>query len=183
MLNNRWLRDFVQGIIFLIFMVGYSFGQNYDPYTGELIVTKADTTEKQTSELSQQFDPLTGEPISPQRKIPQVQDVGSDITAENPRTIVDSPLLTMEEICDRAKTDAFKNTSNLWFLGGFVYFIGPPIYLFSPPQPPIELLMTVQKEQMLAYSECYTKEAKQLRAKRMLTGCGLYIALVFTFAS
>lgn len=183
MINNRLFRYVIYWFYSLVFSLSVAVGQTYDPQTGELIISGADTIKTKTSELPQQFDPFTGEPISLEKSDPVVQLVQSDSTQSSPVETATSNLLTPEEICKRAETDALNNTSNMWFLGGIVYFIGPPLYFLSPPQPPVELLLALEKDQMLSYSDCYTKAAKEIRAKRMLTGCGLYIGLVLVLGT
>lgn len=152
-------------------------GQEFDPYTGELVVQDADTTETPTQIQTPTYDPHTGEEISikpdthPSQTKPMVQ------RQYDPETGL--PVVTGQSlsICDQAKADAIETTSEFWYAGGVVYFIGVPVLLLSSPDPPDELIKKVKAEDVMQYVKCYKLAAKKEKSKRMLTGCGVYILI------
>jgi len=183
MRNSTILRsNIIPLCIFCIVLNGNAIAQNYDPLTGELIEAKPDTavTIKDTG-IIQEYDPVTGEliiskqdPLSNNSKTPPNLQF-------DPATGLPINQQSSRNLCTQAKLDGVDNTSPLWYVGGIVYFVGLPMYLFGEPKPPATFTLNMSIEDKMLYKECYGKAAKDERAKRMVMGCGGYLLVFLIF--
>lgn len=165
----------IQTLILLSVLSLSVLGQTFDPYTGELIIAEVDSSVIDASKSIPVFDPMTGEVILPPSPSPLLVQPSSPVFRYDPETGLPLDGDAKIDICVRAKRDAREDTSNLWYIGGLIYFVGLPVYVIYNPDPPSHRLLQMDAKDIIPYKRCYQNEIKMERGKRMLSGCGIYV--------
>jgi len=170
-------------ILLNLVLISTVSAQVFDPHTGEIVEDKPDSSSVEDTGGMLQYDPETGEII---HSTPPENDAIETIkhghtqtptSAKTPVTVTD-----LSSIIEQARNDGIDDTGALWYVGGVTYFAGFLLDYLVEPEPSIENLGHLSTEEVFLYVESYKNAVKKERKKRMLTGCGLYIAGIIIFS-